>query len=208
MLNRSTLFLAAFVIFAIATIPARANSIHGEKGASGQGLKKDAHFDPAIVVNGISVIPFTNDNATAPFNLLDIFQIPSAFLTGTGYTLTFNSLALVGTDPVYGIFDCDNGSNPFAVSEDSPPKKLGSTCTPGVLGSNDQFVKFTEVGNASTISFLGGTGAPSVFYFWTTAGNLKAITPATSTTPEPSTFILFGSILVGVALFRRLRTSS
>jgi hypothetical protein len=204
MLNRSTIFAAALVIFAVATVPARANSVHGEKGASGQGLASDAHFKPSTMVNGITVTPFVNSNAIAPFDALDIFQIPSAFTTGTNYTLTFASLANVGGNPVYGIFDCDNGSNPFAISEDMPPVNLGSTCTKGPLGSNDKFVSFSESGNKSTISFLGGTGAPSIFYFWTTDGNLTGIAPATtSTTPEPSTFVLFGSVLIGLALFGR-----
>jgi hypothetical protein len=207
MFNRLTTLAVALALLAV-TAPVRANSIHGEKGASGQGLKKDAHFDAATVVNGITVFPFMNTNASAPFDLLDIFKIPSAFTSGTDYTLTFNSLALVGGDPVYGIFDCDNGSNPFAISADSPPKNLGSTCTRGPLGSNDSFVIFTEVGNTATISFLIGAGAPPTFYFWTTAGNLTAIAPATTTTtPEPSTFVLFGSILLGVALLCRLKTT-
>jgi hypothetical protein len=202
MLNRSTIFAAALVMFAVAT-PARANSIHGEKGASGQGLASDAHFNPATTVNGITVFPFANTNASAPFDLLDIFQIPSAFTSGTNYTLTFNSLANVGGNPVYGIFDCDNGSNPFAISADTPPQNIGSTCTPGPLGSNNQFVNFSEIGNKSIISFLAGTGAPSTFYFWTIDGNLTGIAPATTTTPEPSTFVLFGSVLLGLALFGR-----
>ncbi len=203
MLKLSTIFAAALAIFVLATVPARANSIHGEKGASGQGLASDAHFNLPVTVNGIMVTPFVNSNAIAPFDALDIFQIPSAFTTGTNYTLTFKSLALVGGNPVYGIFDCDNGSNTFAISEDMPPVDLGSTCTPGTLGSNDQFVSFSEIGNKSTISFLGGTGAPSTFYFWTTNGNLTGIAPAVTTTPEPSTFMLFGSVLVGLALFAR-----
>jgi hypothetical protein len=203
MLNRSTIFAAALAVFAIATVPAHANSIHGEKGASGQGLASAAHFNSPVTVNGITVTPFVDSNAIAPFNALDIFQIPSAFTTGTNYTLTFKSLANVGGNPVYGIFDCDNLSNTFAISADMPPVNLGSTCTRGPLGSNDQFVSFSEMGNKSTISFLGGSGAPPIFYFWTTNGNLTGIAPAVTTTPEPSTFMLFGSVLVGLALFAR-----
>jgi hypothetical protein len=89
----------------------------------------------------------------------------------------------------YGIVDCDNGSNSFAISEDTPPQDIGSTCTTRPAGSNSAFVSFNEVGNTSTITFLGGAGAPSTFYFWTTDGNLTAIAHVTATALEPTTFL-------------------
>jgi hypothetical protein len=140
-----------------------------------------------------TVTPF-NDQGT----IYDIFQIPSSFTSGTPYALTFSSIA-----DGYGIFDCDNGLNGFAISADSPPINIGSTCTEGALGSNDAFVSFNEVGDTSTINFLGGSGAPPTFYFWTTDGNLTGIASATVTTPEPAAILLLASGLAGLALLRR-----
>jgi hypothetical protein len=192
MFNRSTIIAAALVFF-VGTAPVRANGVHPDRGASGQGLAADAFFESPTTVNGITVTPF-DDQGT----IFDIVQIPSSFTSGTPFALTFNNIA-----NGYGIFDCDNGSNSFAISEDTPPQNIGSTCTKGPLGSNDAFVNFNEVGNKSTISFLGGAGAPPTFYFWTTDGNLTAIAPVNATAPEPSAFLLLASGLAALALLRR-----
>ena len=192
MFNRSAILVAALILFAGA-VPARANAVHAPKGASNQGLAADAFFQSPTTVNGITVTPF-DDQGT----IFDIFQIPSSFSSGTPFVLTFNNIA-----NGYGIFDCDNGSNSFAISEDTPPQNIGSTCTKGPLGSNDAFVNFNEVGNTSTISFVGGAGAPPTFYFWTTDGNLTAIAPVNATAPEPSAFLLLASGLAALALLRR-----
>jgi hypothetical protein len=193
MLKRFTMFTAALVLLAGA-VPASANGVHPEKGASNQGLAADAHFDPSTPVNGITVIPF-DDQGT----IFDVVQIPSSFESGTPFLLTFADIT-----QGYGIFDCDNGANGFAISEDMPPKDIGSTCTKGPAGSNSAFVGFNEVGSTSTITFLGGAGAPPAFYFWTTDGNLTGIAPVTSrTAPEPAGLLLLASGLAGIMLLRR-----
>jgi hypothetical protein len=193
MFNRSTIFAAVLVLLAGA-VPAYANAVHAPKGASGQGALADAFFESTTTVNGITVTPF--DDQTTIF---DIFQIPSSFTTGTPFVLTFNDITAG-----YGIFDCDNGTNNFAISADMPPLALpGSKCTVGPVGSNDAFVNFNEVGNTSTITFLGGAGAPSTFYFWTTDANLTGISPATVTAPEPASLALLAAGLAGLALLRR-----
>jgi hypothetical protein len=166
MLKRFTIFTAALVLLAGA-VPAGANAVHTEKGASGQGLVADAFFDSPTTVNGIIVTPFNNQGT-----IFDIVQIPSSFNSGTPFLLTFANI-----NNGYGIFDCDNGTNGFAISADSTPVNIGSTCTAGPAGSNDAFVSFSEVGNTSTITFLGGAGAPPTFYFWTTDGNLTGFAP-------------------------------
>jgi hypothetical protein len=202
MLKRLTIFAAVFV-FLVNAVPVHATAVHSEKGASGQGLAADAFFDSATTVNGITVTPF-DDQGT----ILDVVQIPSSFESGTPFLLTFANI-----NNGYGIFNCDNGANNFAVSEDTPPQNIGSTCTQGPVvsgSSNEQFVSFNEVGNTSTITFLGGAGAPPTFYFWTTDGNLTGIAPvsATGTAPEPAGLLLLASGLAGVALLRRRTVQS
>ncbi len=194
MLTRSTVLTAVLVLLAGA-FPAYASAVHTEKGASGQGDLSDTFFDPSTTVNGITVTPFIELGTT-----YDIVQIPDAFTSGTPFLLTFTDI-----NDGYGIFNCDNGSSNVALSSDNLPLP-GSACTVGPvspLTSNESFVSFNEVGNTSTITFLGGAGAPSTFYFWTTDGNLTGISPAIVTTPEPASFLLFASGLAGLAVFRR-----
>ncbi len=196
MFNRSIVLVAVLILLAGA-VPAYANAVHVAKGASGQGLLADAFFDSPTTVNGINVTPF-DDQGT----IYDIFQIPGSFITGTPFALTFTDITAG-----YGIFDCDNGTNNFAVSADTPPLPLpGSKCTVGPVGSNDAFVNFNEVGNTSTITFLGGAGAPSTFYFWTAADNLTGISPVNATAPEPGSLLLLAAGLAGLALLRRRTT--
>ena len=199
MLKRFTIFTATLALLTGA-IPAGATAVHSEKGASGQGLAADAFFDSPTTVNGITVTPF-DDQGT----IFDVVQIPSSFESGTPFLLTFANI-----NNGYGIFDCDNGTNGFAISADSTPVNIGSKCTAGPAGSNDAFVSFNEVGNTSTITFLGGAGAPPTFYFWTTDGNLTGIAPvsATGTAPEPAGLLLLASGLAGVALLRRRTVQS
>lgn len=202
MLKRLTIFAAVFV-FLVNAVPVHATAVHSEKGASGQGLAADAFFDSPSTVNGITVTPF-DDQGT----ILDVVQIPSSFESGTPFLLTFANI-----NNGYGIFNCDNGANNFAISEDTPPQNIGSTCTQGPVvsgSSNEQFVSFNEVGNTSTITFLGGAGAPPTFYFWTTDANLTGIAPvsATGTAPEPAGLLLLASGLAGIALLRRRTVQS
>jgi hypothetical protein len=202
---KHTAILAVALMLLASAVPAGANGVHSEKAASNQGLAADAFFDSPTTVNGITVTPF-DDQGT----ILDVVQIPSSFESGTPFLLTFANIS-----NGYGIFNCDNGSNNFAVSEDDPPQNIGSTCTrgpvtPAASPSNEQFVSFNEVGNTSTITFLGGAGAPPTFYFWTTDGNLTGIAPmsATGTAPEPAGFLLLASGLAAIALLRRRTVQS
>src|ERR1700733_8533495 len=200
---KHTTILAAALMLLASAVPAGANGVHSEKAASNQGLAADAFFDSPTTVNGITVTPF-DDQGT----ILDVVQIPSSFESGTPFLLTFANI-----NNGYGIFNCDNGANNFAISEDTPPQNIGSTCTQGPVvsgSSNEQFVSFNEVGNTSTITFLGGAGAPPTFYFWTTGGNLTGIAPvsATGTAPEPAGLLLLASGLAGIALLRRRTVQS
>src|SRR6202050_2456723 len=129
MLKRFTIFTATLALLAGA-IPAGATAVHSEKGASGQGLAADAFFDSPTTVNGITVTPF-DDQGT----IFDVVQIPSSFESGTPFLLTFANI-----NNGYGIFDCDNGTNGFAISADSPPVNIGSKCTAGPAGSDRKSV--------------------------------------------------------------------
>jgi hypothetical protein len=199
MFNRIALIAGALAL--VSAAPAFANGVHASRGASQQGLKSDADFDSQTTVNGITVTPFFNVNdPTDP--LIDIFQIPSNFETGTPYTLTFSSI-----DDGYGVFDCANPNDPTqdAISADSPAKVLNGPCTHEALGAGEQFINFNEVGNTSTITFnaISGQTPPATFYFWTPASNLLSITAGTSTMPEPGTYIMLAAGLLGIALLRR-----
>jgi hypothetical protein len=190
--SRCSVAMAALLLLAVG--PARATTIHGEKSSSGQGLLADAFFDGTTTpVEGVTVTRF-DDQGT----ILDIFALPSSFTSGTPVTLTFNSIA-----NGYGIFSCDNGSNNFGLSEDSPPQDVIGPCTVG--SSNESFVNFVEGANTSTLTFLPGAGAPSAFFAWTTDGNLTGIQAGSSTTtvPEPGTLALVGMGLVGLFVLRR-----
>ena len=134
--TRLSVFIAALALLSFAG-PAHANSLHTEKGASGQGLIADANFTSVTrTVDGVTIGQF-DDQTT----LYDVFTIPSSFETGTPFVLTFADIT-----QGYGIFDCDNGTNNFALSADSPAVALVGPCTTGPLGSNDVFVNFVESG--------------------------------------------------------------
>jgi hypothetical protein len=202
MFNRLLVSAAALVVFAAA--PVFANGAHTDKGASRQGLSTDANFNAPTTVNGIAVTPFFNNNDSVN-PLLDIFQLPSSFTTGSTITLTFANI-----NAGYGSFDCDNGSSSTAISvpETGFPdgKTLTGPCTKGALGSNDAFINFTEVGNVATLTFNGGTGntPPPAFYFWTPDANLLSMTASGGgSVPEPSTYAMLALGLIGIAFLRR-----
>ncbi len=200
MFNRLALFAAALTLFAAA--PAFANGAHAPRSASQQGISTDANFDLPTTVNGIAVTPFFNKNdSTDP--LLDIFQIPSNFESGTSYTLSFTNIGAG-----YGIFDCNNPNDPtsnVALSADSTPVALNGPCTAEALGSGDQFITFNEVGNKSTITFtaVAGQTPPSSFFFWTPDQNLLSITANSGTVPEPGTYVMLAAGLLALSLLRR-----
>jgi hypothetical protein len=200
MFNRFILSVAALALFSAA--PAFATGAHAARGASQQGISTDANFDSPTTVNGIPVTPFFNKNDSVD-PLLDIFQIPSNFESGTSYTLTFANI-----NAGYGIFDCNNPNDPtssVALSADSTPVALNGPCTAEALGSGDQFITFNEVGNKSTITFtaVAGQTPPSSFFFWTPDKNLLGIAAATGTMPEPGTYIMLATGLLAIALMRR-----
>jgi hypothetical protein len=214
MFNRIALCFTALTLFSAA--PAFATGAHAEKGASGNGDSPDVTLtSTGQTVDGIPIENYTNFGT-----YLEIFQIPTAFTSGTPYLLTFNSALPTDGTAAYGVFDCDNGTG-TAIDASGNPMANGSDCTQAPLNTSDQYVSFVEGTNTAKITFLAsvpGANASTTYYFWTTAtdvngdfiGNLASITPAgsTGTVPEPGTFGLLASGLLAIALFRRRTTNA
>ena len=200
-MSSSRLSLALVLVLLCAAVPLRANSMHGTKSASNNGTTTAANFDGAgPTISGISTTLFMNSNES-PTEVDDVFTLPG-FSSGAVFTLTFNT-----SSATYGIFNCNNGSNNFAVSSDSPPIALTGPCTVG--SDNTNFVNFVDGATSATMQFNPSTGgAPPTFVFWVTDGELVSITSSGGTTQvaEPSTIALLGVGgvgLVGLLMFRR-----
>jgi hypothetical protein len=199
-MSSSRLSLALVLVLLCAAVPLRANSMHGTKSASNNGTTTAANFDGAgPTISGISTTLFMNSNES-PTEVDDVFTLPG-FSSGAVFTLTFNT-----SSATYGIFNCNNGSNNFAVSSDSTPIALTGPCTVG--SDNTNFVNFVDGVSSATMQFNGTAGAPPTFVFWVTDGELVSITSSGGTTQvaEPSTIALLGVGgvgLVGLLMFRR-----
>ena len=199
-MSSSRLSLALVLVLLCAAAPLRANSMHGTKSASNNGTTTAANFDGAgPTISGISTTLFMNSNES-PTEVDDVFTLPG-FSSGAVFTLTFNT-----SSATYGIFNCNNGSNNFAVSSDSTPIALTGPCTVG--SDNTNFVNFVDGVSSATMQFNGTAGAPPTFVFWVTDGELVSITSSGGTTQvaEPSTIALLGAGgvgLVGLLMFRR-----
>jgi hypothetical protein len=200
-MSSSRLSLALVLVLLCAAVPLRANSMHGTKSASNNGTTTAANFDGAgPTISGISTTLFMNSNES-PTEVDDVFTLPG-FSSGAVFTLTFNT-----SSATYGIFNCNNGSNNFAVSSDSTPIALTGPCTVG--SDNTNFVNFVDGATSATMQFNPSTGgAPPTFVFWVTDGELVSITSSGGTTQvaEPSTIALLGVGgvgLVGLLMFRR-----
>jgi|HubBroStandDraft_3_1064219.scaffolds.fasta_scaffold88496_2 hypothetical protein len=200
-MSSSRLSLALVLVLLCAAVPLRANSMHGTKSASNNGTTTAANFDGAgPTISGISTTLFMNSNES-PTEVDDVFTLPG-FSSGAVFTLTFNT-----SSATYGIFNCNNGSNNFAVSSDSTPIALTGPCTVG--SDNTNFVNFVDGATSATMQFNPSTGgAPPTFVFWVTDGELVSITSSGGTTQvaEPSTIALLGAGgvgLVGLLMFRR-----
>jgi hypothetical protein len=201
-MSSSRLSLALVLVLLCAAVPLRANSMHGTKSASNNGTTTAVFFGTVgagPTISGISTTTFTNTNES-PTEVDDVFTLPG-FSSGAVFTLTFNT-----SSATYGIFNCNNGSNNFAVSSDSPPIALTGPCTVG--SDNTNFVNFVDGVSSATMQFNGTAGAPPTFVFWVTDGELVSITSSGGTTQvaEPSTIALLGVGgvgLVGLLMFRR-----
>jgi hypothetical protein len=203
-MSSSRLSLALVLVLLCAAVPLRANSMHGTKSASNNGTTTMANFDGAgPTISGISTTLFMNTNES-PTEVDDVFTLPG-FSSGAVFTLTFNT-----SSATYGIFDCNNGANSFAVSTPVFPATVGTPLVgPCTVGSdNSNFVNFVDGATSATMQFNGTAGAPPTFVFWVTDGELLSITSSGGTTQvaEPSTIALLGVGgvgLVGLLMFRR-----
>jgi hypothetical protein len=204
------LVTAIFLVSAFSTLAGP--GVRKDKGASNNGVdlsyadclvsttENCGNFTaaPVSTINGVPVFNFvTNDGLQNPDSVatFDVFQLPGTIAPNSSVTFTFNSLT--GN---YGAFACDNGTSAFALS--STNNQLTGPCTVGATDSLASFLSETDSGNTATFTFLGGTGFPTSWTFYTDKGNLAAISTGggTTTTPEPSSLVLLlaGALVVGL----------
>jgi hypothetical protein len=167
---------------------------------------------PFETVDGTAITKFVINDGSGTATSVTTFAVFTTPGTVTpGSTLL---LDLASATTGYGIFACDNGSNP-AIAGGSDPLAgpfLTGPCTVGNLADLKLLVSESDPGNLPTQTLFTLNGGPSSWAFFTDPGGLLDLkfTPATggtTSTPEPgSGSLLFaGALAAGLAVLKTRR---